>query len=171
MVSDEVKKEIDRCIAKYPEGQQQSAVISALRLVQDENQGYLTEALMNFVADYLKMDPIAVYEVATFYSHFNLQPIGRHKLMVCSNISCKLMGSDHIVSHLEKRLGIKAGETTPDGQYTLIEEVECLGACVGGPMMQVDCKDYHEQLTPEKVDALLDGLESKKASSKGEENG
>lgn len=168
MISEQVKKEIDRWVAKYPEGKQRSAVIPALRLVQDEHNGYLTETLMDFVADYLKMDRIAVYEVATFYSHFNLKPIGRHKLMVCSNISCKLMGSDQIVQHVEKRLGIKAGETTADGRYTLIEEVECLGACVGGPMMQVDCREYYEHLTPEKVDALLDALDKEKTASESE---
>lgn len=168
MISENIRKEIDRWVAKYPEGKQRSAVIPALRLVQDANEGYLTEALMNFVADYLQMDRIEVYEVATFYSHFNLKPVGKHKLMVCSNISCKLMGSDQIVAHLEKRLGIKAGETTPDKKYTLIEEIECMGACAGGPMMQVDCREYHERLTPEKVDAILDEIDSEDTRSKGE---
>lgn len=160
MISKEIRKEIDLWISKYPEGQQRSAVIPVLRLIQEENKGYLTEPLMKVVADLLGMPLIEVIEVATFYSHFNLQPIGRHKLMVCSNISCKLMGSDGIVAHLEKRLGIKTGETTSDNQFTLIEEVECLGACTGGPMMQVDCREYHEHLTPEKVDAILDTLKS-----------
>lgn len=168
MISDHIKKEIDRWVAKYPEGKQRSAVIPALRLVQEANEGYLTEPLMDFVADYLQMDRIEVYEVATFYSHFNLKPVGRHKLMVCSNIACKLMGSDQIVAHLEKRLGIKAGENTPDGKYTLIEEIECMGACTGGPMMQVDCCKYHERLTPEKVDAILDVLDSETSQSTDE---
>ena len=162
MISNEVKKEIDGWIARYPEGKQASAVIPVLRIVQEANDNYLTEKLINFVADYLSMDRIQVYEVATFYSHFNLKPIGRHKIMVCSNLSCKLMGSDKIMDHLEKRLCIKAGETTRDGQFTLIEEIECLGACSDGPMMQLDCREYYERLTPAKVDEILDALSEHK---------
>jgi NADH-quinone oxidoreductase subunit E len=103
------------------------------------------------------MPPIAVYEVATFYSMYDLEPVGRHKVCVCTNISCLLNGSDHIVEHLERKLGIKLGETTADGRITL-KEVECLGACAGAPMMQVD-KTYHEHLTPAKVDEILKDLD------------
>lgn len=146
-------KEIDKWIAKYPKGEQQSAVMSALMIVQNEH-GYLTEDLMNAVAAYLNMPAIAVYEVATFYSMYEHQPVGKHLINVCTNISCKLRDSAAVVKHLEKKLSIKMGETTEDGQFTL-RSVECLGACVNAPMMQVD-KDYHENLTAEKIDAVLE---------------
>lgn len=145
-------KKIDDWIAKYPKTERQSAVMSALMIVQEE-QGYLTEASMNAVADYLDMPAIAVYEVATFYTMYEHKPVGRHCINVCTNISCKLRDSKAIVEHLEKKLGIKLGETTADGLFTL-RSVECLGACVNAPMMQVD-KDYHENLTAEKVDEVL----------------
>ncbi|CEK11982.1 NADH-quinone oxidoreductase subunit NuoE [Legionella hackeliae] len=145
--------DIDHWIAKYPVTERQSAVMSVLRIVQEEH-GYLTPELMDAVADYLNMPAIAVYEVSTFYTMYEHKPIGRHLINVCTNISCKLCGSSKIVSHLQKKLGIKLGETTPDGKYTL-RTVECLGACVNAPMMQVD-KDYHESLTPEKIDQVLE---------------
>lgn len=156
-LSDEVRAEIDRWIAKYPPEHKQSAVMAALSIVQKANGGWLTTELMDAVAAYLKMPPIAVYEVATFYSMYDLKPVGRHKLCVCTNISCLLCGSEHIVAHLRKKLGIKAGETTKDGKYTL-KEVECLGACSGAPMMMVG-DTYYEYLTPEKLDEILEGLE------------
>lgn len=140
--------EIDYWIAKYPATEKQSAVMRALMVVQEE-QGYLTPELMDAVADYLDMPAIAVYEVSTFYTMYEHKPVGRHLINVCTNISCKLCGSSKVVKHLEKKLNIKLGETTPDGKYTL-RSVECLGACVNAPMMQVD-KDYHENLTPEKL--------------------
>ena len=155
MLSAESLKRIDREIAKFPAEQKQSAVIAALAIAQDE-KGWLATETMDYVAQYLGMPPIAVYEVATFYSMYDLKPVGRHKICVCTNISCLLNGSDHVVQHLEKQLGIKLGETTPDGQFTL-KEVECLGACAGAPMMQID-RDYHEHLTPEKLDAILKGI-------------
>lgn len=145
--------EIDQWIAKYPPERKQSAVMRALMLVQ-EQYGYLTEELMDDVAEYLNMPAIAVYEVASFYSMYEHQPIGRHLLNVCTNISCKLRDSQMVVEHLEKRLAIKLGETTSDGRFTL-RSVECLGACVNAPMMQIN-KDYHEHLTPEKIDELLE---------------
>lgn len=153
----EIRAEIDQEIAKYPAEWKQSAVMATLRIVQDDNAGYLTEALMNKVADYLDMPPIAVYEVATFYSMYELQPVGKHKICVCTNVSCMICGSDGIVEHLEKRLGIGFGETTEDGSFSL-KEVECLGACGGAPMVQIG-KQYYENLTPELVDSILDGLE------------
>lgn len=150
-----IRAEIDRWIAKYPPERRASAVMAALRIVQEHHQ-WLTPERMDAVAAYLDMPPIAVYEVATFYSMYDLKPTGQHKICVCTNISCLLNGADHIVAHLEKSLGIKLGETTPDGKITL-KEVECLGACCGAPAMQVD-KTYHEFLTPAKVDEILKGI-------------
>lgn len=146
-------KEINHWIAKYPVDQKQSAVMSALRIVQEEH-GHLTQELMDAVADYLDMAPIAVYEVAGFYTMYEHQPVGRHLVNVCTNISCKLRDSDGVVDHLQNKLGIKLGDTTEDGRFTL-RSVECLGACVNAPMMQVD-KDYHENLTAESIDAVLE---------------
>ncbi len=149
---------IDQCLAKFPAERKQSAVIPALMVVQDENDGWLTQDLMDAVADYLKMPQIAVYEVASFYGMFDLQPVGRHKINVCNNISCQLCGGDEIIEYIEQKLGVKVGETTLDGKFTIKHEEECLAACSGAPMMTVD-GHYHEYLTPEKVDAILDGLE------------
>ncbi|HFQ14475.1 MAG TPA: NADH-quinone oxidoreductase subunit NuoE [Gammaproteobacteria bacterium] len=157
LISDASRAEIDRWIAKYPPEQKRSAVMAALRILQDQNKGYLTTDLMDAVAEYLAMPPIAVYEVATFYSMYELEAVGRHKICVCTNISCMLRGSDEIVAHLNKRLGIGLGETTQDGRFTL-KEVECLGACVEAPMFQIADK-YYGNLTPETVDEILDGLE------------
>ncbi|MES9857369.1 MAG: NAD(P)H-dependent oxidoreductase subunit E [Sedimenticola sp.] len=157
LFSPEVKVEIDKWIAKYPEGWQQSAVMAALRIVQDDNGGSLTRELMDKVAAYLDMPPIAVYEVATFYSMYEHKQVGKHKVCVCTNISCMINGSDKIVDHLEKKLDIKMGDVTEDDKYSL-KEVECLGACGGAPMFQIGNK-YYENLTPELVDTILDGLE------------
>ncbi len=157
MLTGATRAEIDKWVAKYPANQKQSAVMAALRIVQDQNDGWLSTQLMDAIAAYLEMPPIAVYEVATFYSMYELEPVGRHKISICTNISCMLCGSAEVVAHFEKRLGIKLGETTADGKITL-KEVECLGACVGAPMMQVN-KDYIENLTPEAIDQLLAGLE------------
>ena len=157
LISAESKAEIDKWVAKYPLDQKQSAVMAALRIVQEANGGWLTTELMDAVADYLDMMPMAVYEVATFYSMYELSPVGRHKICVCTNISCMLCGSDDVVAHLRKRLGIGLGETTEDGRITL-KEVECLGACVDAPMCQID-REYHIKLTPEKIDAILDQLD------------
>jgi NADH-quinone oxidoreductase subunit E len=145
--------DVDHWISKYPAEERQSAVMAALRIAQEEI-GYLTPEIMDAIADYLNMPPIAVYEVASFYTMYEHKPIGRHLINVCTNISCKLCGSSQIVKHLQKKLGIKLGETTSDGRYTL-RAVECLGACVNAPMMQID-KDYHENLTNEKIDKVLE---------------
>ncbi len=150
------RDDIDRWVAKYPANQKQSAVMAALRIVQDQNGGFLTDELMDAVAEYLEMPSIAVYEVATFYSMYELKPVGRHKICVCTNISCMLCASDEIVNHLESRLGIKLGQTTPDGRITL-KEVECLGACVDAPVIQIG-DTYHEKLTPAKIDKILSSL-------------
>jgi len=149
---------IDQWIKKYPADRKQSAVLAALREVQHENKGYLTVELMDAVADYLEMPKITVYEVVSFYSMLETQPCGRRSISVCTNISCMLSGSDEIVTHIEKKLGIKTGESTKDGRYYLKLEEECLAACCGGPMMMVD-HVYYEDLTPEKVDEILDKLE------------
>ena len=135
-----------------------SAVMAGLRIAQDQNGGWLSDDLIEAVAVYLDMEPIAAYEVATFYSMYERDAVGKHKLCICTNICCMLRGSDEVVSHLENRLGIKLGETTEDGNFTL-KEVECLGACVNAPMMQIG-RQYHEKLTPELLDSILDNLES-----------
>lgn len=158
LLSAHAREEIDRWLAKYPPDQKQSAVLAALREVQHENGGYLTLPLMDAVASYLQMPPIAVYEVASFYSMFELKPVGRHSISVCTNISCMLRGADEIVHHLESRLGIRTGESTADGRFFLKREEECLAACCGAPMMMVD-HVYYENLTPQRVDAVLDELE------------
>lgn len=150
-------QEIDKMLAKYPANQRQSAVLSALLLVQRNNNGWLSDELMQLVADYIKMPKIAVLEVASFYSMFELKPIGKHKINVCTNISCMLSGSDQIVEHLCKKLKINLGETTQDSKFTL-RSVECMAACGGAPMMQVG-DQYHLNLTPEKIDTILAGLE------------
>lgn len=153
----ELRAEIDKWILKYPPEWRQSAVMGALMLVQDDNGGYLTTELMDRVAAYLDMAPIAVYEVVSFYSMYERKPVGRHKICVCTNVSCMVNGSDRIVEYLEKKLGIKMGQSSSDGKYTL-KEVECLGACGGAPMFQIGNK-YYENLTIELVDSILDGLE------------
>jgi len=157
-LSEHVREEIDHWVRKFPEGRQRSAVIGALHAVQHENQGYLTPELMDSVAEYLDLPPIQVYEIATFYSLLETEPVGRYRISVCTNISCMLRGSGEIVEHLEKKLGIKTGESTEDGKFYLNREEECLAACCGAPMMMVD-HDYHENLTPAKVDAVLEKLE------------
>ena len=151
-------EQIDTHIQKYPIDQKQSAVLPALHIAQEENKGWLSRELLDAVADYLEMPHVAVYEVATFYSMFELSPIGEHKISVCTNISCMLRGSEEIVSYLENKLGIKLGETTKDGKFTL-REVECLAACVNAPVCQIN-KIYHENLTTEKIDQLLNLLEN-----------
>ena len=155
--SPEIREDIDRWIAKYPPEWKQSAVMAALRIVQDDNGGWLTTELMDDVATYLDMSPIAVYEVATFYSMYELKPVGKHKICICTNVSCMINDCDSIVNHLVNKLGITFGQVTEDGRFSL-KEVECLGACGGAPMFQIG-KKYYENLTPEKVDSILDGLE------------
>jgi NADH-quinone oxidoreductase subunit E len=158
LLSAHAREEIDRWLAKYPPDRKQSAVLAALREVQHENGGYLTLPLMDAVADYLQMPSIAVYEVASFYSMFELKPVGRHSISVCTNVSCMLRGADEIVRHLESRLGIQTGQSTPDGRFFLKREEECLAACCGAPMMMVD-HVYYENLTLNRVDAILDEME------------
>jgi len=155
MLSIDSNAQIKLEIAKYPPERKSSAVMAALRIAQEEH-GWLSVPLMDYVAELLGMRPIEVYEVATFYSMYDLKSAGKHKISICTNISCMLCGSDAIVKHLEKRLGIKLGETTPDRKFTL-KEVECLAACCGAPMFQIG-KTYYENLTPQKVDEILASL-------------
>lgn len=157
-LSTHAREEIDVLLTRYPVDQKKSALLGALSIVQHENNGYLTDELMKAVADYLDLENIEVYEVATFYSMYELKPVARHNVAVCTNISCMLMGSQSLVDHVENKLGIKLGESTDDGRIYLKKEEECLAACVGGPMMQVD-HVYYENLTPEKVDEILDALD------------
>ena len=156
-LSDHVREEIDRWVAKFPPDRKRSAVISALHAAQHENNGFLTTALMDAVAGYMGLPPIQVYEIATFYSMFETKPVGRHHLSVCTNISCMLRGAEDVVAHVEKKLGIKTGESTPDGRIYLKREEECLAACTGAPMLMVD-HVYHENLTPDGIDKILDEL-------------
>jgi len=158
LLTEHTREEIDAWLKKYPEDKKRSAVLAALREVQHQNEGYLTTELMDAVADYLELPKIQVYEVATFYSMYEIQPVARHNVAICTNISCMLMDSDSVVDYIENKLGIKVGESTEDGRIFLKPEEECLAACSSGPMMQVD-HVYHEKLTPEKIDKILDGLE------------
>ncbi|MBK8959661.1 MAG: NADH-quinone oxidoreductase subunit NuoE [Proteobacteria bacterium] len=157
LLSHHAREVIDAWVAKYPPERKQSALLAALAEVQHENQGYLTTELMDAVADYLELPRIAVYEVASFYSMYETSPCGRNAVAICTNISCMLRGSEDIVTHVEKKLGIRIGESTPDGRIFLKREEECLAACCGAPMMQVN-HVYHENLTIDRVDEILDGL-------------
>jgi NADH-quinone oxidoreductase subunit E len=158
LLSPHTREEIDRWRAKYPPERRRSAVLAALREAQHQNQGHLTPELMDAVATYLELPAIHVYEAASFYSMFETEPVGRHSVSVCTNISCMLRGGEEILAHIERRLGIRVGESTPDGRIFLKEEEECLAACCGAPMMMVD-HVYHENLTPERVDEILDSLQ------------
>ena len=158
LLNEHTRHEIDGWIARFPEDRKRSAVLQSLYAAQHQNEGFLTTDLMDAVAEYLDLPPMYVYEVASFYSIFETKPVARNNVAICTNISCMLMGSDDIVEYVENKLGIKMGESTDDGRIYLKCEEECLAACAGGPMMQVN-HVYHENLTPEKVDEILDGLE------------
>ncbi|MCG6936558.1 MAG: NAD(P)H-dependent oxidoreductase subunit E [Gammaproteobacteria bacterium] len=157
-LSPRARAEIDELLSHFPADQKKSALLGALSVVQHENNGYLTEELMTLVADYLGLAKIEVYEVASFYSMYELKPVARNNVAICTNISCMLSGSQSIVDFVEDKLGIKIGESTADGRIYLKKEEECLAACAGGPMMQVN-HVYYENLTPEKVEKILDSLE------------
>ena len=156
MISDNAKKQIDSWIEKYPEGKQSSAVMEALKIIQKENNNQLTHDSIQAVADYLDMPGIAAAEVATFYENYNHQPVGKHIIRFCHNISCMLNGADDLISHLETKLGVKTGDVTEDGLIS-VKKVECLGACVGAPMFQIG-DQYYENLTIDKIDKIVDGL-------------
>ncbi len=157
-LSEHVREELDHWIGRFPEGRQRSAVIAGLRAAQHENDGYLTPELIEAVAEYLDLQPIQVHEIATFYSMFETTPVGRHSVSVCTNVSCMLRGAEDLVAHVENKLGIRTGESTPDGRIFLKREEECLAACCGAPMMMVDHR-YFENLTTADVDRILDELE------------
>jgi NADH-quinone oxidoreductase subunit E len=157
LLSAHEREEIDHWLSRYPDDQRQSAVLGALRAVMHED-GHLSTEKMDAVADYIGMPEIAVYEVGSFYSMYELKPVGRHTIAVCTNVSCMLRGADAILEHIENKLGIRLGESTEDGRFYLKREEECLAACCGAPMMQVD-HVYYEHLTPEKVDEVLDAME------------
>ena len=150
-------KEIDIVRSKFPEDKSKSAIIESLLLIQHDNNGFLSDELIASLANYLNINKIDVYEVATFYSMFNLKPVGKITISVCTNVSCMLRNSDGIVDHIEKKLKIKIGESTKDNKFYLKDEMECLAACNGAPMMQVNHINY-ENLTFEKVDNILDEI-------------
>ena len=156
MLTTDSLQRIDREVAKYPADQKQSAVMSALIIAQDE-KGWLSTETMDFVAEYLEMPPVAVYEVATFYSMYNLKPTGRHKITICTCLPCGLQGSLAAADHLRRKLGIDFNETTPDGRFTL-KEGECMGACAMAPVLLVNNKKMHDYMSNEKLDRLIEEL-------------
>ena len=156
MLTTDSLKRIDREIAKYPPEQKKSAVMSALVIAQDE-KGWLANETMDFVAHYLGMPPVAVYEVASFYTMYNVKQIGRFKLTICTCLPCGLQGALDAADHLQKRLGIGFGETTPDGRFTL-KEGECMGACAMAPVVLVNNKKMHDYMSNAKLDQLIDSL-------------
>ena len=156
ILTPDLRGRIDAWLDRFPAEHRRSAVLGALREVQKE-YGHLTPERMDAVAEYLGISAIQVYEAGSFYTGFQHQPVGRHTVAVCTNISCWLRGGEEILAHIEKRLGIRVGESTGDGRIFLKSEEECLAGCCGAPMMQVD-HVYHEDLTPEKVDEILEGL-------------
>lgn len=158
VLSEHTRAHIDHWLAKFPPERKRSAVIQGLFAAQEQNGGWLTDEIIAAVAKYLDIPPVWAYEVATFYSMFELKPVGRHNVAICTNISCWLNGAEDIVRHCENKLGVKLGESTADGRVYLKKEEECLAACCGAPMMVID-GHYHEQLTTDKVDRLLDGLD------------
>jgi len=153
MLSPEALKKIDLAVAKYPPEKKQSAVMAALTVAQDE-KSHLSTEVMNFVASYLGMPPIAVYEVASFYAMYNLKPVGRHKLCICTNLPCALSGAEDAAEHLKRKLGIDWNETTADGRFTL-KQGECFGACGDAPVMLVNNKKMLSFMTLEKIDQWI----------------
>ena len=148
---------IENIKKKFPEDRKKSSIIESLLILQKNNNGYLTKDIITSLAKYLKVEEIDVYEVATFYSMFNTKPVGINTISVCTNVSCMLRNADNILNHIENKLGIKVGETTKDQKFFLKDEIECLAACNGAPMMQVNHVNY-ENLTFEKIDKILDGI-------------
>ncbi len=157
--SEDKMKEVHEIIARYPEGKQKSALIPLLHMAQEEFGGWLSAESMDYVASILNIEPIEAYEVATFYSMYNLQPVGKHLFEVCHTGPCMLNGSDRIISYIKTKLNIGVGETTSDGMFSL-KTVECLGACGYAPLMQLG-KHYREHLTEEKVDAIIEECRNK----------
>jgi len=158
MLTEETLKTINHWLAKFPEDKKRSALIQSLMAAQVQNGGWITSELTEAVAEYLDLPPVWAHEIVSFYSMFDDQPVGRHKVNICTNISCWLRGAEDLVAHAEKKLGVVLGETTQDQRISLIREEECMAGCCGAPMMVVD-GHYHENLDIEKLSTILDGLE------------
>ena len=158
MLTEKTQENIDHWVSKFPPERKRSALIQALFVTQEENGGWISRELTEAVADYLDLPPVWAHEVVSFYSMFFTEPVGRHKVNICTNISCWLNGAEAIVAHAEEKLGVELGGTTGDGRVTLVREEECLAGCCGAPMAVVD-GHYHEKLDIQKLDAILDGLE------------
>lgn len=156
MISEQIINQINLLAKKYPKDNKKSVVMEALKMVQNENSGHLTLELIKELAEYLNLPAIVVQEVAYFYSMYEHKPVGKHKICICHNISCMLNGSDDLIKYLQYKLNIKIGEVTKDGKFS-IKKVECLGACVGAPMMQIG-DTYYENLTKDKIDMILDSF-------------
>lgn len=156
LFTEEIRAEINRHIAKYPPEWKQSAVMPALTLLQNLNGGWLTKELMDDIAAYLDMPEVAVYEVASFYAMYDLEPVGRHKISVCNSVSCMLRGAEELMAHIEKKYNVTPGGTTADGKFTF-KEFECLGACRHAPAVMIDQR-YHECVTPDAIDKLIKKL-------------
>ena len=157
-LTDDLRSKIDSHLAKYPQDQRQAALIPVLHIAQEENNGHLTKEILHEVAEYIQIPPISALEAASFYSMFELEPVGKYVINICTNVSCMLRGAEEIVAAMEDHLGIKLGETTADGKFTMKVEEECLAACSSGPVMTVN-GHYHERLTPESALEILKGLE------------
>ena len=160
IINEELGKLINNVVKKFPSDKKRSAVIESLLILQHHNNGYVTKSIIKSLSDYLLISEIDIYEVATFYTMINTDPVGRNIISVCNNVSCMLRGSDEILSYIEDKLKIKVGESTKDNKFYLKDEIECLAACNGGPMMQVNHKNY-ENLTLEKVDEILENVNDK----------
>ena len=158
MLTEKTQENIDHWVSKFPPERKRSALIQSLFVTQEENGGWISRELTEAVADYLDLPPVWAHEVVLFYSMFFTEPVGRHKVNICTNISCWLNGAEAIVAHAEEKLGVELGGTTGDGRVTLVREEECLAGCCGAPMAVVD-GHYHEKLDIQKLDAILDGLE------------
>ena len=158
MLTEQTQKTIDHWVSKFPQDKKRSALIQALIAAQEQNGGWITRELTEAVAQYLELPAVWAHEVVSFYSMFFTEPVGRHKVNICTNISCWLNGAEGMLAHAEEKLGVKLGETTGDGRITLVREEECLAGCCGAPMAVVD-GHYHEQLDLQKLDTILDGLE------------
>ena len=160
IINEELGELLNNVVKKFPSDKKRSAVIESLLILQHHNNGYVTKNIIKALSDYLLVSEIDIYEVATFYTMINIDPVGRNVISVCNNISCMLRGSDEILSYIEDKLKIKVGESTKDNKFYLKDEIECLAACNGGPMMQVNHKNY-ENLTLEKVDEILESVNDK----------
>ena len=165
ILTPEMQREIDLALTKFPADRKRSAALLAIHIVQDLGEGWVSEAQLDAIADYLEQPRAVIYEVATFYTMCKREPVGRYNIGVCTNLPCQLCGVEKIVVHLKKRLKINFGETTADGLFSL-EEVECLGACVNAPVFQLN-KKYYEGLTPDKIDQILDELDAADTRVKG----